>query len=156
MKTTLPPVAHRRIRLALEYWLSKRKNQRLPLRSDIDPFDFPELLPTVLLIEPFGFGDFRIRLAGTVYSEIYGRDITGLTLGDLVPNYGEGAELYQDYRKAMESGEPVFGERYMTWRPTGTPIRYQRILLPLTRSGNTVDFLLGVGVCLNNDGSVRY
>jgi hypothetical protein len=69
MKTTLPPVAHRRIRLALEYWLSKRKNQRLPLRSDIDPFDFPELLPTVLLIEPFGFGDFRIRLAGTVYSE---------------------------------------------------------------------------------------
>jgi len=118
--------------------------------------DFPELLPTVLLMEPIEPGDFRIRLAGTAYGEIYGRDITGLRLGELVPNDGEGAVLYQDYWQAMDSGEPVFGERRMTWRPTGSPLRYQRILLPLTRSGNTVDFLLGVGVCLNNDGSVRY
>ncbi|HFC04138.1 MAG TPA: PAS domain-containing protein, partial [Rhizobiales bacterium] len=80
-------------RQIFDYWLSRSKQDRLPSRCDINPCDFPRLLPLISLIDvDLVHKRFRVRLAGTQLREHYGRDITGIYLDQV--DYGSKTDYW--------------------------------------------------------------
>ncbi|MEQ8586909.1 MAG: PAS domain-containing protein [Thalassobaculaceae bacterium] len=69
-----------------DHWRSfVLENGRLPYRTEIDPLDVPKaVLPNMLIIEKVAGGRFRCRLAGTRLREVYGFEIAGRYLDDVM------------------------------------------------------------------------
>jgi len=64
-------------RALFEYWLYCKGNRRVPRRADIHPRGFVRHLSSVRMLDVERPGPrFRIRVAGTHFREIYGREIT--------------------------------------------------------------------------------
>jgi len=125
------------------YWASLRQAGRIPGRSDIRPEDFKRLLPTVSLIDVVDGPrrDYRLRLAGTGLYSVYGREITGRSLGDV---YGIKAADYWrgELDKVVEERRPGVGCHSLSWRGAGH-MSLLWLRLPLASDGKTVDMILG-------------
>lgn len=69
-----------------DYWRALRERLgRLPYRSEIDPLDLPPaVLPSLMILERDDARRFRCRLAGTRMRELYGFEVTGLYLDEIV------------------------------------------------------------------------
>lgn len=136
------------------YWASLRQSGRLPSRSDIHPSDFKRLLPTVSLIDVIGGErrDYRLRLAGTGLYSVYGREITGQSLGDV---YGQRAADYwrSELDKVVEERRPGVGCHSLAWRGTShASLLWLR--LPLANDGRNVDMILGYDAVVGVQGDV--
>ncbi|MDB5422771.1 MAG: hypothetical protein JWQ29_187 [Phenylobacterium sp.] len=125
------------------YWASLRRGARLPGRRDLDPGGMKRLLPTVSLIEvardePL---DFRVRLAGTGLYGVYGREITGRTLGDI---YSTAAADYWrvELAKVIAQRRPTVGVHNLAWRGA-SHLSILWLRLPLAADGREVDMILG-------------
>jgi len=124
------------------YWASKRDGARLPARSSIHPAHFKRHLPTVSLIdvrsEP---RDYSLRLAGTGLYSVYGREITGRTLGEV---YNAAAADYwrAELDKIVEQKRPGVGVHNFAWRGAGH-VSILWLRLPLSTNGEDVDMILG-------------
>ena len=133
------------------YWAGLRRSGRLPGRDDIRPDDFKRLLPTVSLIdvarEPV---DFRLRLAGTGLYGVYGREITGRTLGEV---YNTGAADYwrRELTKIVEDRRPAVGVHSLAWRGA-SHISILWLRLPLATNGRDVDMILGYDAVVGVQG----
>lgn len=140
------------------YWASLRRGAGLPARIDLQPSNMKRLLPTVSLIdvvkEP---RDYRLRLAGTGLYGVYGREITGKTLGDV---YNAAAADYwrKELDKVVDERRPGVGVHSLAWR--GAP--HMSILwlrLPLASNGKDVDMILGydavVGSQVESNSGIR-
>lgn len=133
------------------YWAGLRRSGRLPGRDDIRPDDFKRLLPTVSLIdvrnEPL---DFRLRLAGTGLYGVYGREITGRTLGEV---YNTGAADYwrRELTKIVEDRRPAVGVHSLAWRGA-SHISILWLRLPLATNGRDVDMILGYDAIVGVQG----
>lgn len=135
----------------LAYWSGLRRGQKLPGRRDIRPEDLKRLLPTVSLLdvrsEPM---DFRLRLAGTGLYGVYGREITGLTLGEVYSSSGAdywGGEL----RKVVAERKPSVGLHNLAWRGT-SHMSLLWLRLPLATNGVDVDMILGYDAVVGVQG----
>jgi len=141
------------------YWASLRQAGRLPGRADIRPEDFKRLLPTVSLIDIIDGPrrDYRLRLAGTGLYSVYGREITGRSLGDV---YGAKAADYwrAELDKVVEGGRPGVGCHSLSWRGAGH-MSLLWLRLPLASDGRNVDMILGydavVGVHGDTSSGIR-
>ena len=133
------------------YWAGLRRSGRLPGRDDIRPDDFKRLLPTVSLIdvarEPV---DVRLRLAGTGLYGVYGREITGRTLGEV---YNTGAADYwrRELTKIVEDRRPAVGVHSLAWRGA-SHISILWLRLPLATNGRDVDMILGYDAVVGVQG----
>ncbi len=96
-------------RQLFDYWASRTKNGELPARGDINPCDFPRLLPLISLIDvDTEHKSFRVRLAGTQLREYYGCDITGVQLNDV--DYGSKTDYWlSTYNRVAFEGRPAQG-----------------------------------------------
>lgn len=164
----LPPAAGApEFRALLEYWLSKfpakipandpgalapdQPRPRgvaewLPGRQHIDPAEFPPRhLGQLLLFEvvPAPTGRrFRFRVAGTAFTALAGRDVTGLYYDEIgaperVAAVSAAMNLIVDRRA------PVFLEGRLTL-PSKDYIWVKRLGLPLAQNGSDVDMVLGL------------
>ncbi|HRD28322.1 MAG TPA: PAS domain-containing protein [Caulobacter sp.] len=141
------------------YWASLRQAGRLPGRADIRPEDFKRLLPTVSLIDIVEGPrrDYRLRLAGTGLYSVYGREITGRSLGDV---YGAKAADYwrAELDKVVEGRRPGVGCHSLAWRGAGH-MSLLWLRLPLASDGRNVDMILGydavVGVHGDTSSGIR-
>jgi len=135
------------------YWSSLKHGSSLPGRCDIDPGDFKRLLPTVSLIDvqrdPL---DFRVRLAGTGLYGVYGREITGRTLGEV---YNSAAADYwrEELTKVIETRKPSVGVHNLAWRGAGH-LSVLWLRLPLASNGRDVDMILGYDAVVGLHGAV--
>lgn len=68
-----------------DYWRSKRPGRGLPSRADIDPIDIPWALPWTFLMDFEQPDVFRYRLAGQELADVFGRNLKGCTLEDVLP-----------------------------------------------------------------------
>lgn len=68
-----------------DYWCALRPPGRLPLRSQIDPGAIRPLLPRLYILERQDDGTVTVRLAGTALRQLYGLEMTGRDMLDLVP-----------------------------------------------------------------------
>ncbi len=126
------------------YWASLRQSGRLPGRADINPEGFKRLLPTVSLIDVVpgeGRRDYRLRLAGTGLYAVYGREITGRSLGDV---YGPRAADYwrDELDRIVDDRRPGVGCHSLSWRGAGH-LSLLWLRLPLATNGTDVDMILG-------------
>lgn len=124
------------------YWAGLRRGARLPARRDVDPAALKRLLPTVSLIDirrdPM---DFRVRLAGTGLYSIYGREITGRTLGEV---YNAAAADYwrEELSAVVQERRPGVGVHSLALRGAGH-VSILWLRLPLASNGRDVDMILG-------------
>jgi len=140
-----------------DYWQQRCPADGLPSRRDIDPIDFPGLLPRLAVIaaEPVEEGfRYRYRLAGTEIVRRAGRDPTGKSFEDLYQgDYLQSAQgLYDELRR---SGEPHFSQRVFPIGDGESFLRYDRLILPLATDHRNVDQFLLLIVVVEQGGKTH-
>lgn len=125
-----------------DYWKARRRGRRMPSRRDIDPVDLPRQLPNIMLIDveqrPLRF---RYRLVGTRVVEASAEDRTGYYF-DSVEFFALNPIIMTQYRQVLESGEPMFSLEPFKNFVNDTIYQVDRLILPLSAGGETVDMLL--------------
>jgi hypothetical protein len=133
---------HQSLRDLHSYWLDKKGSAIAPPRRVIDPAEIVPLLPNVALVDVVGdVPRFRVRLFGTSLAAAYGRDLTGKFLDEIDGN-GLGPEAARRMRKVAEDRCPQTVRVRVTKQEDGNRIEYERIALPLSADGHTVDMIL--------------
>lgn len=134
------------LQVFLDYWESKRRDGKLPARRDIDPLELPKvLLPQILLFEVIRTPErlrFRFRLAGTAFSRLVGRDVTGVIFDELGPPERT-APVSEALTAVVESGRPAYLAGRLTLRSDSFE-HVRRLGLPLASDGKTVDMILSM------------
>jgi hypothetical protein len=134
--------AHKQLQDLHAYWLRKKGERRAPTRAAIDPSEIVALLPYVGLVDVLRDPlRFRFRLVGTAIAAGYGRDITGCYLDEVDLDRHE-QEIIAEYAQVVETWEPTCAQWEYT-RHDGRYVSYERLVLPLSGDGTTVDMLFG-------------
>ncbi len=92
-----------------DYWRACAQSRAMPSRFDIDPVAIPHLLPGLSLLDTGGDLDsLKYRLAGTRVGEIYGAEITGRAVFDVVFQHKK--DYWRSvYRRVLDEGIPMQG-----------------------------------------------
>jgi hypothetical protein len=125
-----------------DYWLARRGDRRMPSRRDIDPVDLPRQLPNLMLIDVEQPGPhLRYRLIGTRVVEASAENRTGEYF-DNVAFFAKNPVVMQQYLRVVETGMPVLSLEPFKNFVSGSDYQAERLLLPLSSDGQTVDMLL--------------
>lgn len=146
----LPPEASEAdFRELLSYWQSKLVPGRLPGRQHIDPTELqPRHLSQLLLLDVVDAPTtklrrrYRFRVAGTGFSAIAGRDVTGLHY-DEVGAPERALPVIRALDLIVERKAPVFLSGRLSV-PSQDYIWVKRLGLPLAQDGDTVDMILAI------------
>lgn len=133
-------IRHPQLQLLYDYWRERRAGRRFPSRADIDPVDLKFALGNVTLIDVLRDPlRFRFRLAGSLFAQRIGMDLTG-KLVDEIPDPEYRAQVLQVYTRMAETGEPTIAlsERLFD----GEPRKFETLRLPLSDDGEMVTMLL--------------
>ena len=135
------------LRTLYAYWAGKKGARLAPRRSDIDPAEMKNFLRYVFLLDIVDIPlRFRFRLAGTEIVSRYGEEVTGRFL-DEIDLDDVGSEILNEYETAVREARPVRGHWQYTKRD-GQYLKYERIILPLSSDGHSIDMLL-CGACMD-------
>lgn len=145
----VPDTACAEVRFFCDYWLKLKGDAELPSCKVLDPLDFFIHLSRVFIAEGTSIDDLHIRLAGTVYRELYGFEITGRRIAELIP-FDKRQDLLLSYQTCFVEKQPVYEENTMTWRERGTQVSYERILLPFGSNGRA-ERILGFAQFFDSD-----
>ena len=144
---------HEEHRKLLSHWLEHRRGTDVPLRKSLDPTAFPELLPLLAILqseEGEKGPDYRFRLAGTEIVARAGFDPTGKSFEELYHGeYLRTAKLA--YMEITETGLPYFSYRIFPIADGQSALRYDRLILPYSSDGTTIDQFLLQLVVLGQD-----
>ena len=127
----------------LAYWQGRCPAAgRLPGRADIDPVDFPALLPNVYLVNvQIAPRLYRYRLVGTEIAEAYGQDFTGKRVDELFSDiFRKAVTVVFDAIVDRRAPLRTFGT--LAWRET-QQLRFEAIQMPLAADHDTIDMILG-------------
>src|SRR6185369_811735 len=129
------------------YWRSKMIGDALPVWRDIDPWEMRNFLPHVFLIEitqnPLRFW---FRLVGREVAQGYGKDMTGRYVDEIDLNDVQ-QDILDAYKLAVREARPVRSVCDYV-KQDGRRLYYERLLLPLSADGKTIDMLLAGAVVL--------
>jgi hypothetical protein len=136
-----------------DYWRGKRGARKMPARADLEPADFPDLLPDIALVDVMTEAPFlRYRLAGTRQVAARGFDPTGKPvvechLGRDIPGMRE--QVLANYRRVIDGRAPLFRDTSIAGHDNrgdnllgGRLIARFSLFLPLSSGGETVDMVL--------------
>jgi hypothetical protein len=132
----------------LAYWQSKLAPGRLPGRQHIDPTELqPRHLSQLLLLDvleaaPKQRRRYRFRVAGTGFSAIAGRDVTGLHYDEIgAPE--RAMPVIRALDLVIERKAPVFLSGRLSI-PSQDYVWVKRLGLPLAQDGDKVDMILAI------------
>jgi len=124
------------------YWLAKRGQRRMPSRWDIEPTEIPRLLRNLMLVDVFYNPiRFRYRLIGTNVVDATGENRTGKCF-DSVDFFAANPIVREQYATVVSTGEPVHSLEPFYRLDTRREYEVERLLLPLSSDGVTVDMIL--------------
>lgn len=139
-------------RQLFEYWDARCAGEALPRRADIDPIDFPRLLPSISLLEVENAGQshvehrVKVRLAGTRLRDMYGRETTGLYLDEFLPPEND-SYWTAAFTRVISQGKPAQGVLSLDdLGQTGTFQFWLR--LPLVDAEGNIAMVLGLDTLL--------
>jgi len=136
------PFASQEMNAIHDYWLAKRGRRRMPSRQDIEPTEIPLLLRNVMLIDVLHDpARFRYRLIGTNVVDATGENRTGKCF-DSVDFFAANPIVREQYVAAVATGEPVHSLEPFYRLDTRREYEVERLLLPLSSDGVTVDMIL--------------
>ena len=147
----IPETACAEVRFFCDYWFGLKGDAPLPSCEQLDPLDFFSYLSRVFIAEGSTVEDLRIRLAGTVYRELYGFEITAKHVAELIP-FAKRQDLLCSYARCLDQKAPVYEVNKMTWRERGSEVSYERILLPFGSAEGGVERILGFAQFYDSDG----
>ena len=131
-----------RLRTLFAYWKSLPRCPDWPRKSDIDPLDIRENLPHVLIARwDVQRRDFYYLICGGVIDEIHGVSSTKKHLRDIWRE-DTAREVIREYRQPIEDGCPYLYQ-VVKHDARGRPVSFERVLLPLSTTGETIDLLFG-------------
>ena len=92
----------------IEYWRTHEATGGMRMGRDVPSRAISKLLPNVAICEPVGaWTDARIRIAGAILTERFGRDIAGMLISELYCDDPEGGEmLLESARRAQQDRQP--------------------------------------------------
>lgn len=131
-----------RLQRLYEYWLSKKGERFAPPRADILPEEIRDIIPWVFIMEKVE-GRLRYRLVGEAFREIYGDKLAGRFIDEVDLDHITAAYI-GEYANVERTGP-----RAMKWSFTkndGRHLEYERIIMPLSADGVTIDMFLGGAV----------
>jgi len=126
-----------------DYWTGLRGDRVMPSRQDVDPLHIPpEFLPNLMLIDVLHPPRrYRYRLIGTQVVAASGEDRTGQTFEN-VGFFKAHPVVLEQYNCVVEHGRPLHSLEPFTNFATGATYEVDRLLLPLSSDGRTVDMLM--------------
>lgn len=145
MAETIPfEEADERLKAVYAYWQQKRGGRPMPARRDIEPLDIPAVLPHLMLIDVEPGPRYRYRLFGTEVTEAFGMNPTGKYVDEvMVGDYEK--FLLGLYDDLCREKQPIYSTSiYGTKRDA--KMWTQRLMLPLSSDGSTVDKVLACQV----------
>lgn len=129
------------VKAIYRYWVLKHQGDRLPRRADIDPLEFPRLLPHITIVEVVpDERRYVYRLVGTKDVEVRGQDPTGKSVldGFFGPSVEDALHCYDT---VVKTRQPHYDdEPYVT-----LDRRYsddETLFLPLSDDGENVNRIL--------------
>jgi hypothetical protein len=129
-----------------EYWRSKRNGRSMPARRDIDPLEIPWALSKIFLIDFEPPETFRYRLAGEEISDVFGKNLKGCTLQDILSP--EGCERVTERWMNLVETRSIIAMKGLVYLPADRIPLGERILLPLAEiPGGPVTGLVGMTEC---------
>ena len=142
-------------RWLLKFWQRHLGNHRVPRWQAIEAADLSRVSASLSFLDVIGGNGslrFQIRFHGPTIAEVYGApDCRGKFLHESQPE-PERAQKLAPYRKAVESGRPVYTIHDVTDRK-GRLVHYERLLLPFSRDGARVDRILASFEFICEDGA---
>jgi hypothetical protein len=130
------------LRSLFDYWNKKRGEQRFILRSQLEPSEIAPLLPLLFILEVQQKPRrYLIQLMGTEIVTRFGGDYTGRYMDEL----DLGAikkQVLAGYDHVVDHVEPHLEFAEFTQRGRGR-IQVERLALPMSTDGLTVDLILG-------------
>lgn len=126
----------------LNLWESLKGDRRYPSRGDFDPHTLKPWLGNIELIDVIGSDPprYKFRLVGTRITAIDGLDATGRFADEVFSkNY---AGIVGDYDEVFATGSYVARELDWIENHRGLKLRYNKLTLPLSSNGDTIDMLL--------------
>ena len=130
----------RRIWLFLE---QKRGDRTMLSRADIDPGELRHVLPRVGLIEVhYAPQRYRIRLAGTQWTNDFGFDSTGMWV-DQWPHEAQRRLLEESFAKTVAAKRAHYSRCHAF--VDGAKLLFESMILPLSVDGETVNIVLTIG-----------
>lgn len=136
----LEQVEHPTLKRMLTLWEQKRAGRPAPLRADFDPSEMVFALGDLSLFDVEEQPRrYWCRLDGTRQVELFGIDCTRKYLDQCFPPEYY-ALAYKSFTGCIDGGRPTLYQRQIPY--AGRLIRYEVILMPLSRRGDRLDMLL--------------
>jgi hypothetical protein len=131
-------------RWLLKLWMRHLGARRVPRWQAIETADLSRISDNLSVLDVIG-GDgtlrFQIRLHGALIGQVFGSpDCRGEFLYESLPEAARAQKL-APYRQATHSGRPVYTIHDIVDRK-GRLVQYERLLLPFSRDGDSVDRIL--------------
>ncbi len=127
------------------YWQGLPRTGSIPLYESVDVIDMPpHLLPNIFVVEVENQPrNYKYRLVGTELDRRNGFAGTGMRLSEMPIDHTD--KLAKEFDRIVDSGEPRFSSGVFI---TGDELfrDVERVVVPLSHDGETVDILLGVVV----------
>jgi len=142
-------------RWLLKFWERHLGDHRVPQWQAVEAADFSRVSAGLSFLDVVGGNGslrFQIRFHGATIAKVYGApDCRGKFLHESQPE-PERTRKLAPYRQAVESGRPVYTIHDVTDR-NGRLVQYERLLLPFSRDGETVDRILASFEFICEDGA---
>jgi len=130
------------LRLLVAYWFDTCSGRPMPARRDINPIEIPSALAQIWLCDYLpDSGRFRYRLAGEEINDFWGFNLSGKYLDEIVPAERL-ASVTKKYRMALELPAIVYDRACLSLTEEISR-NGERIILPLSDDGRTMNALLG-------------
>lgn len=131
-KTVISEPVHPSTIALIECWRARKAEGGMRMGRDIPCRSMASLLHSIVIAEPIGdWEDALIRLAGSVLTERFGRDVTGMRIGALYENDPEGGRmLLAGAKRADETREPVLLDARIMAVKTMV-MRFEVVFLPI-------------------------
>lgn len=126
----------------VDQWRALRGNQRLPLWSSFDFFDFsPDLISGFSVVDVIDGGRaFDVRFWGTAHVSAFGHELTGKRLPE-DEHFGLFDSFLLAAPEVIRTGEPSIACNTVTML-SGLELEFPVVRLPFSDHGNTVDHIL--------------
>ncbi|WP_162915088.1 PAS domain-containing protein [Desertibaculum subflavum] len=128
-----------------DLWNAKRAGRAMPARRDLGPVELRPWLAQIMLLEVIEGGrDFRIRLLGTDAVQGVGVDVTGRMLSEIPAAPDLLVRFLAEYRAVVASARPGRALHDYVSPTSGRRIVFERLALPLSDDGTTVNMILAL------------
>jgi hypothetical protein len=130
------------LRLLISYWFDICSGRPMPARRDINPIEIPSVLAQIWLCDYLPeSGRFRYRLAGEEINDFWGCNLSGKHLDEIVPAERR-ASVTNRSRMAIDLPAIIHDRACLSLTEEITR-NGERIIMPLSDDGRTVNALLG-------------